>query len=185
MTADPAVDALLVIDVQQGFDDPVWGRRDNPACEENVGRLIAAWRRRGAPLVYVRHDSVLPDSPLRPGQPGNEFKDVVSGVPDLLVAKTVNSAFLGTPNLDAWLRKQAVEAVTVCGIQTNFCCETTARMGANLGYSVRFVADATHTFDLPRPGGGHFPAETVAEMTCANLGFEFCEVVTTQEVCRS
>jgi nicotinamidase-related amidase len=36
--------ALIVIDVQQGFDDPAWGRRDNPDCEANIARLIAAWR---------------------------------------------------------------------------------------------------------------------------------------------
>lgn len=96
--------ALLVIDVQQGFDDPRWGHGDNPECEGNVGRLIAAWRSAGWPLVYVRHDSDEPDSPLRPGQPGNAFKPAVAGEPDLLVAKQVNSAFYGEPALEPWLR---------------------------------------------------------------------------------
>jgi nicotinamidase-related amidase len=182
--ADGTGDALLVIDVQRGFDDPVWGRRNNPSCEQNVARLIAAWRDRDEPVVFVRHDSVLPDSPLRPGRPGNDFKDVVSGTPDLLVAKSVNSAFLGGPDLHGWLGGRGIGRITVCGIQTNFCCETTARMGANLGYVVRFVADATHTFDLPRPGGGSFSADAVAEMTCANLQFEFAQVVSTDEVLR-
>ena len=174
--------ALLVVDVQRGFDEPVWGPRNNPRCEENVAALIDAWRRRGAPVVFVRHDSVTPASPLRPGQPGNEFKDVVSGEPDLLVAKSVNSAFLGDPPLDDWLREHGIDAVAVCGIQTNHCCETTARMGGNLGYDVRFALDATHTFDLAAPDGTVFPAETVAQMTAANLHGEFATVVRTADL---
>jgi nicotinamidase-related amidase len=174
--------ALIVIDVQQGFDEPSWGARDNPDCEANVARLIAAWRERGEPVVFVRHDSVEPGSPLRPDRPGNAFKAVVAGEPDLLVTKSVNSAFLGAPDLDGWLRERGVDAIAICGIQTNFCCETTARMGANLGYDVRFVLDATHTFDLPRPGGGWFAAGDVAAMTAANLAFEFATVVRTDDV---
>ncbi|GGI09449.1 hypothetical protein GCM10011354_34130 [Egicoccus halophilus] len=61
-------DALIVIDVQRGFADPAWGRRDDVDAESNIAALLAAWRERGAPIVLVRHDSVLPDSPLRPGR---------------------------------------------------------------------------------------------------------------------
>jgi nicotinamidase-related amidase len=39
--------ALVVIDVQRGFEDPALGPRDNPEAEENVAKLIDAWRRRG------------------------------------------------------------------------------------------------------------------------------------------
>jgi nicotinamidase-related amidase len=171
--------ALIVVDVQKAFDDPVWGRRNNPACEENVGRLIAAWRRRGEPVVFVRHDSVEPGSPLAPGQPGNAFKDVVEGTPDLLVAKSVNSSFIGEPDLDGWLREHGAGGIAICGIQTNHCCETTARMGANLGYEMTFALDATHTFDLRGPDGTVFPADDVARMTAANLHGEFGRVVET------
>jgi nicotinamidase-related amidase len=175
-------EALLVVDVQRAFDDPVWGRRDNPACEDNVAALIDAWRRRGEPVVFVRHDSVEPDSPLRPDRPGNAFKDVVSGDPDLLVTKDVNSAFLGHQALDPWLRGHGVDRIAVCGIQTNFCCETTARMGGNLRYDVRFVLDATHTFDHTGPDGTVFPAELLARVTAANLHGEFATVVRTADV---
>ena len=78
-------EALVVVDVQRGMEDPFWGPRNNPACESNVAALIDDWRRRGEPLVFVRHDSREPGSPLAPGQPGNAFKDVVAGEPDLLV----------------------------------------------------------------------------------------------------
>src|SRR3954454_24722601 len=93
-----AATALIVVDVQQAFDDAgYWGRRNNPGCEANVARLIEAWRAEGRPLVFVRHDSDEEVSPLRPDEPGNAFKPEVSGEPDLLVTKQVNSAFSARP----------------------------------------------------------------------------------------
>ena len=174
--------ALVVIDVQRGFDDPVWGPRDNPDCEANVATLIAAWRDREWPLVFVRHDSAEPGSPLAPGQRGNDFKDAVSGEPDLVVSKSVNSAFYGQPDLDAWLRANELDSLVVAGITTNHCCETTARMGGNLGYRVRFVIDATHTFDRTGPDGVPIPAAELARVTAANLDGEFATVVRTADL---
>ena len=174
-------EALLVIDVQRAFDEPGWGSRDNPACEENIVRLIDDFRRRGEAVVFVRHDSTEPGSTLRPGQPGHAFKDVVSGEPDLLVTKSVNSAVLGDQDLDGWLKERGIDRVAVCGITTNHCCETTARMGGNLGYDVDFVIDATAAFDMTGPDGETFDAETVARMTAANLDGEFATVVKTDD----
>jgi nicotinamidase-related amidase len=174
--------ALVVVDVQRAFDDAGhWGARNNPAFEGNVGALIEAWRARGQPLVFVRHDSVEEGSPLRPGQPGNELKDVVGGTPDLLVTKSVNSAFHGEPDLAAWLRENGIEDVVICGIQTNMCCETTARVAANLGFGMRFALDATHTFDLAAHDGGTLSADELARVTAANLDPEFGRVVSTAE----
>jgi nicotinamidase-related amidase len=177
--------ALIVVDVQRAFQDAYRNPttpRNNPACEENVAALIDAFRRRGDALVYVRHDSVGEDSPLRPDHPGNAFQDVVSGEPDLLVTKQVNSAFLGDPPLEPWLRERGIGRIAVCGIQTNMCCETTARMGGNLGFDVDFVLDATHTFDLPAYGGGTIPADDLARVTASNLDGEFATVRATREL---
>ena len=183
MGSDPYADwALVVVDVQQGFDDPYWGARNNPTGDRNIAALVDDWASHGRPLVFVRHDSVEPGSPLRPGTEGNAFKDVVSGEPDVLVTKTVNSAFLGEPDLAAWLRERGISAVAVCGITTNHCCETTARMAGNLGFDTYFVSDATHTFDRPARDGTVIAAEDVQRMTEANLDGEFARVVSAAEL---
>lgn len=172
--------ALVVIDVQQGFDDPVWGPRDNPACEANVALLVDAWRRAERPVVIVRHDSTSPGSPLRPGQPGNDLREGISG--DVLVTKSVNSAFYGDPDLHAWLTQRGITRLTICGVTTNHCCETTARMAGNIGYDVTFVIDATHTFDRVGLDGTTIPAEEISRVTAANLHGEFATVVSTRDV---
>ena len=175
--------ALLVVDVQRAFDDgEYWGPRNNPDCEANVAALITAWREARRPLVYVRHDSVEPGSPLAPGMPGNAFKDVVNGEPDLLVTKSVNSAFYGDPDLHAWLCKRGIASIALCGITTNHCVETTARMGANLGYDVLFALDATHTFDRTGPDGQQMRADELARATATSLHEEFATVVRTREI---
>jgi nicotinamidase-related amidase len=175
--------ALLVVDVQAGFDDAAyWGPRNNPDCERNVGRLLRAWRARGALVVLVRHDSADPRSPLHPRRPGNAFKPGVDGAHDLLVTKDVNSAFHGTPDLDAWLRHHEITRLVVCGITTNHCCETTARVGGNLGYDVRFALDATHTFDRTGPDGVRMTADELARATATDLHGEFATVVATTDL---
>lgn len=178
--------ALVVVDVQQGFDDPVWGERNNPASEENIATLIEAWRAKGQPIVYVRHDSSEPESPFTPGQRGNDFQEILSGEPDLLVVKSVNSAFHGDPDLATWLRAEGIERIAVCGIQTNMCCETTARVAANLDFEMTFVLDATHTYDLPaHNGGGTISADELSRVTASNLDPEFGRVVDTREAVAS
>lgn len=175
--------ALIVIDVQTGFDDAeYWGPRNNPSCEPNVGLLIAGWRSHEWPIVYVRHDSKTPSSPLFPPSSGNRFKDVVSGEPDLLVVKSVHSAFYGEPNLDKWLKENDVSGVAICGIQTNQCCETTARTASDLGYEVLFVADATHTFDIVTDTKKVYRAREVSRYSELTIDDAFGRVVHTSDL---
>lgn len=179
MTKPPA---LIVIDAQRGFSDPRWGSRNNPECEGNIRRMLETWRERHWPIVLVRHDSVSPDSPLRPGQPGNEFIEGFVGPHDLLVTKSVNSTFYGEPDLRAWLDESAIRELVICGITTNHCCETTARMAGNLGYDVTFVIDATHTFDRTGPDGHVISADLLARITAANMNEEFATIRSTDSV---
>lgn len=182
MTTPPV---LIAIDVQNGFRDGYWGSSHNPDCEDNIRALLEHWRAQGWPIVLVRHDSASPTSPLRPGQPGNELQPGIDGKHDLYVTKTVNSAFYGEPDLHAWLASKGYSSLVICGITTNFCCETTARMAGNLGYEVDFVLDATRTFDHPALDGAMIPAEQMARVTAANLNGEFASVVTTADVLRT
>lgn len=180
--------ALLVIDVQQGFQiSDYWGPRNNPAADDNIALILQAWKAAERPIVIVHHDSADPDSPLTPSHPGNALKKYVAAAkPALVVAKNVNSAFYGTPDLHAWLQEREIGQLFIVGIQTNMCCETTARMAGNLGYEVFFVADATHTFDLKSDEGDRMTADELARATAVNLsGGGFATVINTAEVVAS
>lgn len=173
---------LIVIDVQKGFRDPAWGESNNPQCEANIRHLLTMWREAQYPVVLVRHDSSLPSSPLRPHQRGNDFQEGIDGPHDLLVTKSVNSAFYGSPSLDEWLKQNSYSELVICGITTNYCCETTARMAGNMGYHVTFVLDATRAFDSTNISGDVVKAEDIYQMTATNLQGEFADVVMTSDV---
>lgn len=174
--------ALIVVDVQRGFDDPHWGRRNNPGAEVNIARLIEAWRKTGRSVIHVMHDSTSPTSPLRPGIPGNAPKPEAEprqGEP--VHRKSVNSAFIGT-TLEADLRRAGLDTLVVVGLTTNHCVSTTVRMAGNLGFETYLVSDATATFDRPGVDGRNRPAAEVHAAALSDLHGEFATVVDTAAV---
>lgn len=171
--------ALLLIDVQQGFDDPVWGTRNNPQAEENIARLLFHWRARERPVLHVQHCSTSPDSPLSPERPGCAFKDrtrPADGEP--VFKKQVNSAFIGT-KLEAYLHDHCIEALIIVGLTTDHCVSTTSRMAGNLGFTTLVVSDATVAFDRRSADGRRFDADQVHDLSLASLHGEFATVLTT------
>ncbi|MDR3497325.1 MAG: cysteine hydrolase family protein [Ancalomicrobiaceae bacterium] len=173
---------LVIVDMQQGFDEPSWPRRWNRRVDENGLEVLAAFRASGRPVIHVRHDSVEPESSLRPDSPGNRFRPGFApeqGEP--VVPKSVNAAFIGT-DLDLRLRRLAADSVVVFGITTDQCVSTTVRVGANTGWRMVLVEDACDCFDLPDGRGGTIAAESIHAAHVATLRFEFAEVVTTAEI---
>ena len=173
---------LLVIDMQQGFDEAVWGRRNNPHLEERVAQLLDAWRTSGRPVFHAKHMSTSPRSPLRPGQPGNEFKAFAAPrVEEPVIEKAVNSCFIGT-SLEAALRRRGYQNLVMAGLTTNHCVSTTARMAGNLGFSTWLAADATATFDRVGPDGVLYPAEQIHAISLSDLHEEFATVTQTNQI---
>lgn len=174
--------ALLVVDVQRGFDDPVWGPRNNPEAEANIAQIIAAWRETGRSVIHVLHDSPSSTSPLRPGTSGNLPKaEAEPREGESVYRKTVNSAFIGT-SLEADLRAAGVDMLLVVGLTTNHCVSTTVRMAANLGFKTYVVADATATFDRLGVDGRTRPAREVQAAALSDLQEEFAILVQTKDV---
>jgi nicotinamidase-related amidase len=181
-TLDPHPTTLLVVDLQQGFDAPAWGRRNNPHLERRASELLRAWRRTERPVVHVRHMSTDPSSPLRPGQIGNAFKPETAPVAgEAVIEKRVNSAFIGT-SLEADLRRAGCRGLVIIGLTTNHCVSTTARMAGNLGFVTWVVSDATASFDRVGPDGLEHRAEQIHAIALSDLHGEFATIVDTGAV---
>lgn len=180
--------ALIVVDVQEGFDDEsLTGKRNNPDADRNIEAIITVWEQARRPIVVVQHNSISAGSVLNPSKPGNSLKPYVKKVkPELAVTKSVNSAFYGTPDLDQWLKSSDIHQIVIVGIQTNMCCETTARMAGNLGYDVIFVPDAMHTFDATGPDGVVLSADEITRATVASLyDGGFAKIASTHDILHS
>lgn len=175
----PSSAALLVVDVQRAFENPRWGARNNPSAEANVARLLAAWRGSGRLVIHAHHRSQDPAGLFAPGQAGSEVKPEAKPERDEAVLfKEVNSAFIGT-DLERRLEDAGVTHLVICGITTDHCVSTTARMAGNLGFETFVVSDATATFERTGPDGRHWTAEEMHQSALASLHEEFATVTDT------
>jgi nicotinamidase-related amidase len=168
---------LLLIDVQEGFKDPKWGRRNNPYAEAKIAQLLNTWRVSGRPIVHVQHVSQEHTSVFAPESPGialQEFARPANG--ELLVQKRVNSAFIGT-ELDRSLKERGATALVVVGFTTDHCVSSTVRMAGNLGYRTIVVADGTATFERRSVDNKPVGPEIIHQIHLLSLQGEFAEVL--------
>lgn len=156
-------DALIVIDVQESFRArPLWGTLNNPDVIPNVQRLVDHARATGRQVIWVLHSEPGSGGTFDPANGHVRLVDELvpaDGEPTLI--KFVHNAFT-TTDLQFRLTSSGVTRVTVCGLRTEQCVETTARVASDLGYEVTYVTDATATFPIP-----HWEApedQTVAEL---------------------
>ncbi len=126
--------ALILIDLQNAIDAPVWRGLNNPRLFSDLQRVLARWRALGWPVYLVAHDSKFPDSPFRPSQPGNDFKaEFTPRESERIIRKTTNSAFLST-DLERRLHDAGHRTLVIGGAVTNTSVEATVRVAGDLGF---------------------------------------------------
>lgn len=144
--------ALVIIDVQESFRQmPFWSEEDVPAFQEALLRLEVGCRAKGVPVVHIFH--VGQGGAFRQDSGFVKPLQWLTGAPDVRFDKHTHNAFTDT-GLDLWLRRKGVNKLLITGIRTEQCCETTARVGSDLGYAVDFVTEATLTFPMTHLGSG-------------------------------
>jgi nicotinamidase-related amidase len=177
--------ALLLIDLQKGFDDHAYwgGERNNPNAEQQAAKLLQRWREANLPIFHIRHCSSNLASPLHVSNEGNAFKDeFVPWSNEFLINKNVNSAFIGT-TLYAQLHTLHITKLVLVGLTTDHCISTSTRMAGNLGFEAYVVADATATFGRKGLHGEHYPAALIHNTALSSLQSEFATVANASEIC--
>ena len=173
--------ALVIIDVQKGFDEPFWGKRNNPNAEKVMENVLRRFRSNGRKIIHVRHDSLNPNSLLRTGKPGFEFKNEVRPLEnETMITKHVNSAFIGT-KLESILREMREPEVYIMGLTTDHCVSVTARMSGNLGFRTFVIRDAcaAHAKVLD---GKEIDADTVHNVNLASIEGDFAQIPWSEEL---
>jgi len=171
--------ALIVIDVQESFRArPLWEQISNPQIADPVNRLVRLARENGDLVVWVLHtepgSNDVFDPELGHVRLLREVEQPLPGEP--VLHKTSHNSFT-TTNLQQLLTEAGVSELWVCGIRTEQCVETTARLGSDLGYDIMFVADATATNPI-----GDLSTEAIMERTQAVLRDRFARITTVAEL---
>ena len=147
-------DVLVLIDIQNDYFP---GGTMELAGAVEAGQvaqgLLARYRAAGLPVVHVRHENLRPGSTFfLPGTGGAAIHSCVSPLPgEAVVLKHFPSSFRDTELLEL-LRGVSATRLTVCGMMTHMCVDTTVRAAFDLGFAVRLAADACATRDLSFAG---------------------------------
>ena len=137
--------ALLIIDVQNALCFGEHAAFESQRVIERINQVSAKARAAGAPVFMIQHETE--DGPLDRGSRGWELAEgLVVDRSDILVAKTAADSFHKT-ELDGLLQSRGIEALVICGLQSEFCVDTTARRALALGYPVTLVSDGHSTVD--------------------------------------
>jgi nicotinamidase-related amidase len=177
--------ALLVIDAQDSFKSTDrWEKRNNKDFEKNVARLVSLYREHGLPVIFFLHTDEDPG--FETTSPYYKLMDFLSPRDsEPVIHKATRNVFTST-GLPALLMGKRVRRVLVTGIQMEQCCETSARVAADLGYAVDFITEATMTFPIPnhdRPGE-ELGVDAIRERTEYALRRRFARITTVDAVAR-
>ncbi|MCE2970286.1 MAG: cysteine hydrolase [Burkholderiales bacterium] len=175
--------ALLLIDIQNDYFDggrmPLVGSLEAAA---RAAELLAAFRQRAEPVFHVQHISTRAGASFfLPDTDGVRIHASVApqdGEP--VVVKHFPNAFRATP-LAEQLRAAGVARLTVAGMMTHMCIDTSVRAAADLGFECVLAADACATRDLVWQGAT-VPAAQVQAAFLAALNGSFARVASVAEL---
>lgn len=137
--------ALLVIDVQQALCAGEYQAFESERVIARINLVARKARAAGAPVVMIQHESQ--GGVLDHGTDGWRLADGLDVQPtDILLRKKATDSFHQT-DLHSLLQAWGITRLIICGLQSEFCVDTTTRRALALGYPVVLVADGHSTLD--------------------------------------
>jgi nicotinamidase-related amidase len=172
--------ALLIIDIQNDyFAGGAMQLVGSEAAAKNAARVLRNFREDGFPVINVQHVAKSPSATFfLPETHGVEIHESVAPVEgDHLVIKHFPNSFRETQLADI-LATLGVTDLTVVGMMTHMCVDTTVRAANDGGFKVTLVGDACATKDLEFDGRT-VAADDVQVSYLSAIDGSFAEVVST------
>ena len=158
--------ALLIIDVQEALCSGEWAAHDIDRVVDGINAVASRVRAVGHPVIIIQHEES--EGPLQFGTPGWQLYTRLDARPeDVHLRKTATDSFYQT-ELQSLLQAQGVDSLIVCGLQSEFCVDSTTRGALAHGYPVVLISDAHTTLD-----NGALTASQISahhNLTLSNLG---------------
>ena len=138
--------ALLIIDVQRALCEGRYAVFEVERVIDRINHASRQARAAGVPVVLIQHET-RDGGLMDPGSPGWELAPGLETAPgDHRVGKRATDSFHHT-ELQALLQRLGADELVICGLQSDFCVDTTTRRALALGYPVVLVADGHSTLD--------------------------------------
>lgn len=158
--------ALLIIDVQHGLCSGGYEAFEATRVIERINVVSRKVREAGALVVVIQHEAQ--DGPLVYGTEGWNLAAGLHVQPtDIYIRKKATDSFHNT-DLQVILQAHGVEKLAICGLQSEFCVDTTTRRALAIGYPVTLVSDAHSTINNSVLSAAQITAhhnETLANIT--------------------
>lgn len=142
--------ALIIIDMQvmpfiwKNYGGKTFFQED--VLVANTKHLIEKARQANAPIFYVLYTETG-ESPRAEGQPlWQILPEIVPQAQDHRIIKYHADSFLKT-DLCSMLQGMNINDVVICGVQTEFCVDTTCKSAFSHGLRVELAMDGHSTFD--------------------------------------
>ena len=148
--------ALVLIDIQKDFWEPMSGDQTFKAFPENVAKLLSLSREKGYNIIHIRSvfkpdrsDWMLfyrPEGrgqiPCIAGTKGTEFTEFAAPMDgEKVMEKQTFDSFIGT-DLEEHLQSHGIKAVLIAGLETSVCVLFTANSAYQRKYLPLVVSDA-------------------------------------------
>jgi len=176
--------ALVLVDLQNDYFPGGTMELVGPeAAAAKAAQLIAAFRAKSLPVIHMQHIATRPGATFfRPGTPGAEIHaSVKPQAGETVLQKNFPNSFRDTKLLEH-LKSLKVANLTIAGMMTHMCVDTTTRAAADLGFACSLAHDACATKALTF-NGVEVPAASVQVSYMAGLNGLFAKVQSAGELC--
>jgi nicotinamidase-related amidase len=166
---------LVVIDVQNiFFTDKNFQPYKAAEVVENINKLIKNARQNEIPVIFIRHED--PEYMQLGSSAWQIYDKLDTAETDFYVEKKTPDSFFET-NLQELFEREKIDEIYLCGLQTDFCVDTTCRSAFGKKIKAFLVEDAHSTYDTE-----FIKAENIIKHHNSIIGQWFAKLVPTSKV---